>query len=134
MGIGSAELDESISAEKRRAQRKSVSIPCALRIEGNVSAGRMMDISSGGAFIQTKQPLACGDEVSIVFKWRRRGKPVYFSMRAQVTHVGRFIQGFENFYGFGARFTNLPANQIAKLNMILDAIALEPERKYEFYA
>jgi hypothetical protein len=55
-------------------------------------------------------------------------------MKAQVTHVGRFIQGFESFSGFGARFARLSVNQIAKLNRILDALTSEPERKYEFYA
>jgi hypothetical protein len=128
-----AKSDENIVAEKRRAHRKNVSIPCALRIMGKVYAGRMRDLSSSGAFIQTEQTVACGDKISIIFDWRPKGKPAFFSVRAQVVYAGRFIQGFVNFYGFGASFTHLSANHVAKLNEIMDALTLEPERKYEFY-
>jgi hypothetical protein len=134
MGTKRAESYVNIPAEKRRGQRKSVSIPCALRMGGNVYAGQVFDLSSSGAFIQTKQLFAAGDEISIIFNWRRRGAPLYLSMKAHVTHMGRFIQGFGSFLGFGAQFTGLSANQIAKLNSILDALTSEPERKYEFYA
>jgi Tfp pilus assembly protein PilZ len=133
MGMKCAESDEDILAEKRIARRKSVSIPCTLRMEGEVYAGQVLDLSSSGAFIQTKQLFTAGDEILVIFNWRQRGKPLYFSMKAQVTHVGRFLQGFENFLGFGARFTGLSVNEIAKLNRILDALASVPERKYEFY-
>ena len=128
-----AQSDENVAAEKRRAQRKRVSIPCALKIKGKVYAGRVRDLSSSGAFIQTEQTLGGGDKILIIFDWRPSGKPAFFSVRARVAYAGRFIQGFENFYGFGASFTNLSASQAAKLRQIVDALTLAPDRRYEFY-
>jgi len=128
-----AKPDENIAPEKRRAQRKHVSIPCALKIKGKGYAGRVRDLSASGAFIQTEQTLGSGDKISIIFDWRPSGKPAFFSVRARVAYAGRFIQGFENFYGFGASFTNLSSHQVAKLKEIVDALTLAPERKYEFY-
>ena len=92
--------------------------------------GRLLDISSGGAFVQFGQPLDCGAELSIVFRVRKRRKLIYLDLKARVVHAGRFLQGFTNYYGFGATFAKLSPDKIAELEKILDDDGSDPERKF----
>jgi hypothetical protein len=131
MGSKLGVSDEDITARLRKSRRKSAALPCALKIMGKVYPGRLLDISSGGAFVQTAHFLACGAEFSIIFKAQARHKPIYLNLKARVVYAGRFLQGFKSFYGFGARFIDLSPDNIAKLEEVLDAIKSDPERKYE---
>ena len=97
--------NEKADAERRESGRRSVSVPCALKIRGDLYPGRLLDISKGGAFVQTAQSLTCGAELSILFRAQGRHNLIYLNLKAVVVYVGRFLQGYNNFYGFGARFS-----------------------------
>jgi hypothetical protein len=126
--------DESASnagAENRKTKRKRASIACALKMAGKVHAGRILDISSEGAFVKTAHPLASGDRLTVVFKARSEAEPIVLSLESVVVHGGRFLQGFENFTGFGVRFVHLSPSQAAALAKLVKGIKSQPLEKYE---
>jgi hypothetical protein len=127
MGEGAA-----TASNRRKSPRKQLSIPCALRVGENVYSGRLLDISDGGAFVQTAQSLASGVLLSLIFKARVRKKTIYLNLKARVVYVGRFLQGYENFYGFGAQFGDLSPKTAAKLGDLIGTLRAESCKKYEF--
>ncbi len=130
MGSNCALPAENIAQDRRRSRRRKVCIPCALKVGDSVYPGRLLDLSSGGAFVQFAQLLDCGAEVSIVFKIRKKHKLTYMNLKARVTYVGRFLQGYSNFYGFGASFTSISHHQTAILEKMLDGMHSNPKRKF----
>jgi len=98
---------------------------------GTVYPGRLLDLSSGGAFVETAQSLTCGDRLFIIFKAHSRKKVIYLNLQAKVVYTGRFLQGFGNFYGFGARFVHLSHEDILKLHRVLENSDGFPEKKFE---
>jgi Tfp pilus assembly protein PilZ len=132
MSGSSDESDKSVAEQRRKSPRKGVSIPCALRMRDQVYAGRLLDLSCGGAFVQTGESLALGTELSIIFKALGRDRVIYLSLKATAVYVGRFVQGYQNFGGFGASFINPSREDIAKLEQILERCKSDPEQKFEF--
>jgi len=124
-------LEEQAPPEKRKSRRVNVSIPCVLKISNEIYSGRLLDLSFGGAFVQTAQSVARGDEVFLLFRVTVRDKLIYLNIKATVVFVGRFLQGFENFFGFGARFVNLSREDLLKLSEVLRSVAPRPEKKYQ---
>jgi len=117
---------------KRSAFRKRVDIPCALRMPTAVYSGRLLDISLGGAFIQTKQPLSIGTKFSVIFKAHAGTKQMYLNFHAEAIHSGRFLLEFENFYGIGARFIKLTRKHAEDLVFLINNLGDEPpQRKFE---
>jgi hypothetical protein len=118
-------------AENRKTRRKSASIECALKMAGKVYAGRLLDISSEGVFVKTAHPLTSGDRLTIVFKARVDNASIILSLEAVVVYGGRFLQGFDNFTGFGMRFLYLSPSQAAALAKLVKSIESQPLKKYE---
>jgi hypothetical protein len=126
--------DESKSnagAENRKTKRKQASIACALKMAGTTYPGRLLDISAEGAFVKTDSPLSSGDRLTIVFRARSDGESIPLSLESIVVHGGRFLQGFENFTGFGVRFLHLSPDQAAALAELLQGIKSKPLEKFE---
>jgi hypothetical protein len=123
---------DEVLEDNRKSVRKRVAIPCAVNRGGTVFPGRLLDLSDGGAFVQTDQTIGCGTVLSIVFKAQVGGRAVFLGLKAKVVYVGRYLQGFENFYGFGAQFEPLPDKMAARLAAVLESLQSEPQRKYEF--
>ncbi len=98
---------------------------------GNVYPGRLLDLSSGGAFVESALSLTFGDRLVITFKVHSRKKVMYLSLQAKVVYTGRFLQGFGNFYGFGVCFTHLSHEDTFKLHRALESLELSPEKKFE---
>jgi Tfp pilus assembly protein PilZ len=122
----------SAAESRRKSPRKGVSIPCALRIREQVYAARLLDLSAGGAFVQTGESFALGTELAIIFKAQGRTRMLYLNLKAKAVYVGRFVQGFDNFNGFGAFFMNPSVDDVAKLGEILDRYQEDPAKKFEF--
>jgi|WetSurMetagenome_2_1015567.scaffolds.fasta_scaffold1193565_1 hypothetical protein len=118
-------------AENRRTRRKSASIDCALKIAGKVYAGRLLDISAEGAFVKTAHPLTGGDRLTVVFKARVDKASIILSLEAIVVYGGRFLQGFDNFTGFGMRFLYVSPDDAAALAKLVKSIESHPLKKYE---
>jgi len=129
MGDKCADSEEKV--EKRKSRRINVAIPCVLKILNDAYSGRLLDISSGGAFVQTEHTVNRGDDVLVLFRAQVRGKLIYLNLKATVVYVGRFLQGFENFFGFGARFTNLSREDSVKLSWVLRSVEPSPSKKYQ---
>jgi hypothetical protein len=123
---------DEIPEDSRKSVRKGVAIPYAVKLGGTVFPRRLLDLSEGGAFVQTGQTVSRGSVLSIVFKTQMSGRTVYLGLKAKVVYVGRFLQGFKNFHGFGVQFEPLPARMAARLAAVLDSLQSEPHRKYEF--
>ncbi len=124
--------DKDVADQRRKSPRKSVVMPCVLRMRDQLFAALLMDLSRGGAFIQTDEFLALGSELLITFKAPGRDRVIHLSLKATAVYVGRFVQGFQNFDGFGASFMNLSPNDIADLEEVLERCESNPERKFEF--
>jgi hypothetical protein len=118
------------SIEQRSSPRKSVNIPCSLRIFDSVLTGRILDLSTGGVFVEFNDPPAFGTEISLRFRVTGRGKSVDLDLQGVVVYAGRFLQGFENFYGFGVQFHNIGNTTTAILEEAMQQMEPEPERKY----
>jgi hypothetical protein len=123
---------DEVSENNRKSPRKRVAIPCALSLAGAVYSGKLMDISDGGVFVQTEETMDCGAILTIIFEARVKKEIIALSLKAKVVYVGRFLQGYDNFYGFGAQFEGLPPKTAERLNAVLDDLQTEPQRKYEF--
>jgi hypothetical protein len=117
--------------EVRGSPRISVKIPCALRIHNAVLTARILDLSAGGGFVEFNDPPPAGTEVSIRFRIAGQEKAVDLDLQATVVYAGRFLQGYENFYGFGARFKHMGSTTTAILKEAIQQVKDEPERKYE---
>jgi hypothetical protein len=132
MSTDMAAGEESSYEDKRKSPRKNVMIPCALTIDGIVYPGRLLDISSEGAFVQSEQAVSYGAQLLIVFKAPLVSHRVYLRLDAIVVHVGRFLRDYNSFYGFGARFTGISPNTMARLKKVIESLHADPQRKYEF--
>jgi|WetSurMetagenome_2_1015567.scaffolds.fasta_scaffold104470_2 hypothetical protein len=115
--------------KRRKSLRKRVDIPCALRMSAAIYSGRLLDISLGGAFIQTREILPIGSKFALVFKVQIGTKRLYFSFRAEAVHSGRFVLDFENFGGIGARFINLTRKHAEELVFLINNLHAEPPKK-----
>jgi hypothetical protein len=125
-------VHDEISEDKRSSPRRRVDIPCAIELSGAVLPGKQLDLSDGGCFVQTDAVVASGTALSIIFQAGLRGEIVELNLKSKVVYVGRFVRGYENFRGFGARFDALPDETAAKLTAMLESPQSETQRRYEF--
>ena len=97
--------------DRRRYARQSVMLPC--RVEGVTTSGTMQvtDVSAGGCFIATREPVADGSEVTV----RAKFAGVELSLAGRVVHVqpGR---------GFAIEFGNLPSDTRYLLEQFLTRV------------
>ncbi|HYK87995.1 MAG TPA: PilZ domain-containing protein [Acidobacteriota bacterium] len=122
--------EESAAADRRRSRRRSVRLPCALRVRGKTNPARMLDLSLEGAFVQYKDPPPRGTDISLIFQLKKDNEPIYLELKATVKYSGRFLQSFENYYGCGVHFEDPTPEQVALLEAVLNKLGQEPERKY----
>jgi hypothetical protein len=94
-------------------------LPCSVLSEHGKSSAIILDLSVGGAFLGTDDAPPLEETVTLSFKGQGRGKIIAFSLKAIVIHSGRYLQGFDNFNGFGVRFKNIPPRVAAELREIL---------------
>jgi hypothetical protein len=123
--------DRRALESQRKFPRKVVSIPCVLKVGAHEYPARLRDLSIGGAFVQTNEFITLGTILTIAVTQGRKKAP-YLDLNAKAIYSGRFIQGFNNFNGFGAAFIDPSPEDIAKLNEIIDQHIDDPVQKFEF--
>jgi hypothetical protein len=124
---------DRVPTDARDASRKHMGVDCLVETSGRVYTGILLDMSADGAFVKCSKSINPGTEISLVLKNPRKNTSSGIKIQAEVAHAGRFVQGFENFSGFGARFKNLPAELKSKLDEALHHADCLPERKYTLY-
>ena len=81
--------------EHRGSKRRSVNIPCALKISGAISLARLLDLSAGGAFVEFKGLLpVCGTKISLIFPIKGQKEVLDLDLKATVVYANRFLQSF----------------------------------------
>jgi len=126
-------LVDPAQSDARDSTRKSVEIDCTIKSEETLAPARLLDLSLGGAFISCSQDLIAGSEIALIIKLPGQDPTRELSVQAEVVHVGRFLQGFNNFTGVGLRFIHLSPDQETVLQNILDSAKSLPSRKYILY-
>lgn len=90
--------------ERRIQPRTPVTFDSELRIpDGPVLHGRLMDLSSGGAFVRTARPLPIGSDVRLALHRGHQRNPLV--LEAEVVRVGTHAEGRAP--GVGLRFHGL---------------------------
>ena len=86
-------------SDRRKYARQSVMLPC--RMDGVTTSGTMQvtDVSAGGCFVATRDPVAAGSEVTI----RAKFAGVELALTGRVAHV-------KPGHGFAIEFGNLPSD------------------------
>ncbi|MGE0616748.1 MAG: PilZ domain-containing protein, partial [Bacteriovoracia bacterium] len=104
--------------------RYRVNLEGKITVDGKESEAKIVDISEGGVFIQTSEPLTLDAIVQMMFKF----ESAEFSHAARIAH-----QGYGNYKGFGIQFMNMKWADRRQLRRIVKAIDLtgaerRPER------
>lgn len=90
--------------ERRTRPRAPVTLDSELRTAGGPTLhGRLMDLSSGGAFVRTARPLPIGTDVHIALDRGHQRNPLV--LEAEVVRVGTHAEGRAP--GIGLRFNGL---------------------------
>lgn len=71
-----AALQDLREAERREHPRKPCSLPVTYTTQDMLSSDTIRDISSGGAFIETSEPLSVGHQITLWFSLPDREEPV----------------------------------------------------------
>ena len=111
--------------------RRRVVIPCELKHGADTFWGQLLDLSDGGAFVQTAELFAPGTVLSINFSANIGEQDVSLSLNARVVYVGRFLMEYDNFRGFGVQLEDLSPEAASNLAALLDSLHSNPHRKYE---
>ena len=127
------DADKPMRAENRNSERKSVDIECSITSRDGTFPGHILDLSSGGAFIQCKQDIQADERITLKFKLKEEDGTTEHSVKAVVAHRGRFVQGYENFNGFGIRFLDVPEVTGFQLKEIILHAGPITDRKYIMY-
>lgn len=101
---------------KRNSRRLQVQLPSRLEWDGCYNSAVVRDLSESGIFLETSTPPQDGSKVIIHINTGNSE----LTLSAAVIHQGWFIIDFHNFYGFGARFTDLNSETIQRLIELLN--------------
>jgi len=71
-----AALQDLREAERREHSRKPCSLPVTYTTQDMLSSDTIRDISAGGAFIETSEPLSVGHQITLWFSLPDREEPV----------------------------------------------------------
>ncbi len=83
--------DNDEPGDRRRAQRYIVNLPTDVLIRGARVTCRLVDISEGGALIETRGPVAIGDKVSLDLP--KIGATIATVVRVSATHIAMAFSG-----------------------------------------
>jgi type IV pilus assembly protein PilZ len=110
-----------IGAEnKRKATRLQHEIPIAYRSVGSFLSDWATDISQGGLFINTRNPLPVGTEVRILIQLP--GEPRAASIDARVTRVSEYDNHHNLLPGMAVEFTALGPERRAELDQFVQRL------------
>jgi Tfp pilus assembly protein PilZ len=123
----------SAQPDARNAFRKHLCIDCIVKTEQILSSALLLDLSTDGAFVKCSEVVNPGSEITLILKLPGRGSSTELKFQAEVAHTGRFVQGYDNFAGFGVHFKNLSPDVKLKLKDAVLAAESEPERKYMLF-
>lgn len=105
---------------QRNEERLSVALPAALTFEGRERREELADLSVGGAFLRTQEPLPVGSEVVLSFrppraltKLRLRGRVTWRRVTGPVP-------------GMGLRFEYETARQAARMAALMERLTQKP--------
>ncbi|MBL8708237.1 MAG: PilZ domain-containing protein [Rhodospirillaceae bacterium] len=83
--------DTDDHAERRRAERYIVNLPTDVMIKGARVTCRLIDISEGGALIETSGPVTVGDKVSLDLP--NVGPTIATVVRVSASHIAMAFPG-----------------------------------------
>ena len=98
-------LDNWRNADRRETPRKPCSLTVYYTIQEQVSSGVMKNISAGGAFIETLEPLDVGEDVTVTFWPVNQDEPI--EMRGEIARTDS--------NGIGVKFTTPPSEALEKM-------------------
>jgi type IV pilus assembly protein PilZ len=94
-----------MSTEKRSVSRASIEVRVEYRTVGSFLSDWSVNISQGGLFIQTKNPLKEGTSVRLVFSLP--GIPLLFDLNGEVKWTQEVPSEQQPFAGMGVEFVDL---------------------------
>src|SRR4030042_5662033 len=100
-------LDVPAPVDARNAARHSICVACILKTDRTLSPAFLLDLSAEGAFVKCNEVIHQGTEITLLMKLQGRNGAFELTVRAEIVHSGRYLQGDGNFPGFGVRFVNL---------------------------
>jgi Tfp pilus assembly protein PilZ len=124
---------ECESADARKSARNGVAVCCILKFEEALSPAFLLDISAEGGFIKCEKRIHPGSQVTLLVDLPGQDSASQLSIQAEVVHIGRFLQAYDNFTGFGVRFKSLSEDEKSKLQNALLATQSQPVRKYNLF-
>ena len=83
--------DSDEHGDRRRAQRYVVNLPTDVLIKGARVTFRLVDISEGGALVETSGPVAVGDKVSLDLP--KVGPTIATVVRVSPLHIAMAFPG-----------------------------------------
>lgn len=83
--------DHSDAAERRSAERYIVNLPTDVMIKGRRVTCKLVDISEGGALIETTGPVTVGDKVSLDLP--NVGPTIATVVRVSPSHIAMAFPG-----------------------------------------
>jgi type IV pilus assembly protein PilZ len=105
---------------KRKATRLHHEIPVAYRSVGSFLTDWATNISQGGLFINTRNPLPVGTSVRILLQLP--GEPEAAGIEAKVTRVTEYDNHHNMVPGMGVEFTDLGPERRAELERFVQRL------------
>ncbi len=98
--------DESRVAERRGEDRWNLCLPCKVQWRDRVFEAQSLDLSETGAFIESKQVIPEGEEITLSFMLGG----VETNISSAVVHSGRYQSELKKILGYGVLFKNPPTD------------------------
>lgn len=105
--------------ERRLAQRWRVRFRCHFQVAGEVYEGHIIDISLGGAFIESEDTPTADSGIRIQIQLGGRSLVI----NGIVRHSGWFLMEMRNVNGFGVEFENLSFAANAFVRKVLSHVS-----------
>lgn len=101
---------------KRKSTRWNVDFPCKLLWESRQESGRLIDLSTGGAFVETARVAPVGTLIRLVVS---PGDKTDFNLEGVTAHSGSYEMEGRTFSGLGLRFTTLSKKSSQRLQQLI---------------
>ena len=111
---------QSSEANKRRAERLHHEIPVAYRSVGSFLTDWATNISHGGVFINTRNPLPVGTEVKILIQLPGARFPHH--LEGRVTRITEFDNHANMVPGMGIEFTGVEDSKKAEIEAFVERL------------
>ncbi len=104
--LASEELPEkTITLDERESPRKACLLKVDYQAQDNTHTEHILDISMGGVFIETGEPIAVGQEITLIFTFPNSQEPL--KVKGEIV--------WRNPKGIGVRFTDINPQQVDKI-------------------